>query len=74
VQQEGSGGGVIVLAPGPAAQSGGPAVTEETICERTALGRATLMAGAVSAVAAMTLRYSGEREQFGRPIARFQAV
>jgi len=32
------------------------------------------MAGAVSAVAAMTLRYSREREQFGRPIGRFQAV
>ena len=63
-----------MLAPGPAAQSGGPAVTEETIWERTALGRAALMAGAVSAVAATTLRYSGEREQFGRPIARFQAV
>ncbi|MDT5168870.1 MAG: acyl-CoA dehydrogenase, partial [Mycobacterium sp.] len=91
-------GGVIVLAPGPAAQSGGPAVsrganladeprdtvvfdgvpvtaradapdavTEETLWERTALGRAALMAGAISAVAAMTLRYSGERQQFGRP-------
>jgi acyl-CoA dehydrogenase len=98
-------GGVIVLAPGPAAPSGGPAVirrtnladepcdtvifdgvpvtasadapdavTEETVWERTALGRAALMAGAISAIAAMTLRYSGEREQFGRPIARFQAV
>ena len=97
--------GVVVLAPGPAAQSGGPAVsrganlaeeprdtvifdgmpvtaradapdavTEETLLERIALGRAALMAGAISAVAAMTLRYSGEREQFGRPIARFQAV
>ncbi len=97
--------GVVVLAPGPAAQSGGPAVsrganladeprdtvvfdgvpvtaradapdevTEETLWERTALGRAALMAGAISAVAAMTLRYSREREQFGRPIGRFQAV
>jgi acyl-CoA dehydrogenase len=97
--------GVVVLAPGPAAEPGGPAVsrganladeprdtvvfdglpvtaradapdsvTEETLWERTALGRAALMAGAISAVAAMTLRYSGEREQFGRPIGRFQAV
>jgi hypothetical protein len=57
MQQEGSGGGVIVLAPGPAARADAPdAVTEETIWERTALGRAALMAGAVSAVAAMTLR------------------
>ena len=97
--------GVVVLAPGPAAQSGGPTVsrganladeprdtvifdgvpvtaraeapdevTEQSLWERTALGRAALMAGAVSAVAAMTLRYSREREQFGRPIGRFQAV
>ena len=50
------------------------AVTEQSLWERTALGRAALMAGAISAVAAMTLRYSGEREQFGRPINRFQAV
>jgi len=97
--------GVVVVVPGPAAQSGGPAVsrganladeprdtvvfdgvpvtahadapggvTEQTLWERTALGCAALMAGAISAVAAMTLRYSGEREQFGRPIGRFQAV
>jgi acyl-CoA dehydrogenase len=49
-------------------------VTEQSLWERIALGRAALMAGAVGAVAAMTLRYSGEREQFGRPIGRFQAV
>ncbi|OBH41982.1 acyl-CoA dehydrogenase family protein [Mycobacterium mantenii] len=97
--------GVVVLAPGPAASSGGPAVsrgvnlaedsrdtvvfdgvpvtagadapdavTDQALWERAALGRAALMAGAISAVAAMTLRYSGEREQFGRPIGRFQAV
>jgi acyl-CoA dehydrogenase len=97
--------GIVVLAPGPAAPSGGPAVsrganladdprdtvifdgvpvtaradapdgvTEQTLLERAALGRAALMAGAVSAVAAMTLRYSVQREQFGRPIGRFQAV
>jgi acyl-CoA dehydrogenase len=49
-------------------------ITEQTVCERAALGRAALMAGALNAVAAMTLRYSREREQFGRPIGRFQAV
>ncbi|SON63934.1 Acyl-CoA dehydrogenase FadE28 [Mycobacterium simulans] len=49
-------------------------VSEQTLWERIALGRAALMAGAIGAVAAMTLRYSGEREQFGRPIGRFQAV
>jgi acyl-CoA dehydrogenase len=49
-------------------------VTAERLWERTALGRAALMAGAISAVAAITLRYSREREQFGRPIGQFQAV
>ena len=49
-------------------------VTEQSLWERIALGRVALMTGAVAAVAAMTLRYSGEREQFGRPIGRFQAV
>ncbi|MGH3633270.1 acyl-CoA dehydrogenase family protein [Mycobacterium sp.] len=96
---------VVVLAPGPAAEPAGlavsrganladeprdtlrfdgvpvtarahapDAVTEQALWERIALGRVALMAGAVSAVAAMTLRYSREREQFGRPIGRFQAV
>lgn len=49
-------------------------VTEQALRERTALGRAELIGGALSAVAAMTLRYTSEREQFGRPIGRFQAV
>lgn len=39
-----------------------------------ALARAAQMAGALRAVLEMTVRYAGERQQFGRPIARFQAV
>ncbi|HEX7321316.1 MAG TPA: acyl-CoA dehydrogenase family protein [Mycobacterium sp.] len=50
------------------------AVTEQTLRERAALGRSALIAGALRAVAGMTLRYTAEREQFGRPIGRFQAV
>lgn len=49
-------------------------VNERTLYERAALGRSALMAGALSAIAEMTQRYSREREQFGRPIGRFQAV
>lgn len=41
---------------------------------RAALGRAQLLAGAVRAALAGSVRYAGEREQFGRPIGRFQAV
>ncbi|HEU0190698.1 MAG TPA: acyl-CoA dehydrogenase family protein [Mycobacterium sp.] len=58
-----------------AARADAPAgVTEQALWERAALARAALMAGALHAVATMTLRYTGEREQFGRPIGRFQAV
>ncbi len=41
---------------------------------RLALTRLLLCSGAASQVLEMTLRYVGEREQFGRPIGRFQAV
>jgi acyl-CoA dehydrogenase len=41
---------------------------------RAALGRAQLLAGASRAALAGSVRYAGERIQFGRPIGRFQAV
>jgi acyl-CoA dehydrogenase len=41
---------------------------------RGALSRAALISGALARVAELTIRYTGERHQFGRPIARFQAV
>jgi acyl-CoA dehydrogenase len=41
---------------------------------RAALGRALLIAGAARGALAATVRYAGERVQFGRPIGRFQAV
>ncbi|SNS78516.1 acyl-CoA dehydrogenase [Geodermatophilus pulveris] len=41
---------------------------------RGALARAALIAGALARVTELTVRYTGERQQFGRPIARFQAV
>ena len=42
--------------------------------ERGALTRAALMAGGLVAMARLTIAYAGERRQFGRPIAAFQAV
>lgn len=41
---------------------------------RGALARAASMSGALSAMARLTVAYAGERRQFGRPIAAFQAV
>ncbi len=39
-----------------------------------ALARAGSMAGALDAVRDLTVRYCGERQQFGRPIGKFQAI
>ncbi|MGI9613590.1 MAG: acyl-CoA dehydrogenase family protein [Acidimicrobiales bacterium] len=52
----------------------GPDVSAETFRLRGALSRATLMAGAMEAMNALTVNYTEERKQFGRPVGRFQAV
>jgi acyl-CoA dehydrogenase len=44
------------------------------LLERGALTRAALIAGALGAMARLTVAYAQERRQFGRPIAAFQAV
>lgn len=44
------------------------------ILRRGALARSVQLAGAARGVLEATLRYVAEREQFGRPLARFQAV
>ena len=41
---------------------------------RGALTRVMLMAGALEQMSRMTIHYTNERVQFGRPVARFQAV
>jgi acyl-CoA dehydrogenase len=41
---------------------------------RGALSRVLLMAGAAEAMSDLTVRYTHERQQFGQPIVRFQAV
>jgi acyl-CoA dehydrogenase len=41
---------------------------------RLAAARAVQLAGAIEEVLALTVRYAGERRQFGRPIGHFQAV
>jgi acyl-CoA dehydrogenase len=49
-------------------------VDAEALHLRGALSRAALISGALARVGELTVRYTGERQQFGRPIARFQAV
>jgi acyl-CoA dehydrogenase len=39
-----------------------------------ALSRAALISGAIERTVDLTLRYTSERRQFGRPVGRFQAV
>ncbi len=46
----------------------------EELAVRGALSRALLMAGAMESVAEITIDYSGQRHQFGKAIATFQAV
>lgn len=44
------------------------------LLERGALSRVIMAAGALESVARMTVDYAHDRHQFGRPVARFQAV
>jgi acyl-CoA dehydrogenase len=58
--------GAVGLAP--------PGIDGRGLRLRGALGRAALIAGALARVSELTVRYTAERVQFGRPIARFAAV
>lgn len=51
-----------------------PADTRERLLLLGAATRASLMAGALEAVLEMSVQYSLERIQFGRPISKFQAI
>jgi acyl-CoA dehydrogenase len=62
-----------VLAPDRVAPAG-MGVHAETLLRFGALARAAQMTGALEAVLELTVRYANERVQFGRPIAKFQAI
>jgi acyl-CoA dehydrogenase len=51
-----------------------PGVDADALRCRGALTRAMLMAGALERMSGLTVGYTSERVQFGRPVARFQAV
>lgn len=52
----------------------GPSAEHEQVWLRGALVRTALMAHALDAICRLSLEYAQQRVQFGRPIARFQAV
>ncbi len=58
----------------PTAVAAASGVDEAALALRGALTRVVLMSGALQRVLALTVRYTSERHQFGRPVARFQAV
>jgi acyl-CoA dehydrogenase len=62
--------GAAPLASAPA----GPGISAQTLRRRGALTRVALMAGAVGRIRDLTVRYTGERYQFGKPIGRFPGV
>ena len=51
-----------------------PTALPEPFYEYLALSRTALMAGALERTMAMAIDYATERQQFGRPIAKFQAI
>lgn len=59
---------------GPGVLGSGLVARAEDPRWRLGLARTAQMAGALNGILALTVRYTGEREQFGRPIRAFQAV
>ena len=51
-----------------------PGVSPESFRIRGALSRSALMAGAIEKMSQLTVTYTNDRIQFGRPVAKFQAV
>lgn len=60
--------------PASAAAFAPPFVTREAVILRGALVRAVMMLGALERIRDLTIEHAKARQQFGRPIGRFQAV
>jgi acyl-CoA dehydrogenase len=65
-------GGARVSADAAAPIGGG--ATRAALYRRGALARATMMSGALERALDLAVSYAQERQQFGRPISKFQAV
>jgi acyl-CoA dehydrogenase len=64
--------GIRLSADQAAPVSGG--VSRAALYRRGALARATMMSGALEKAMDLAVTYAQERQQFGRPISKFQAV
>jgi alkylation response protein AidB-like acyl-CoA dehydrogenase len=62
--------GIRPLACNPLPEALGP----DPLVHGAALLRSAQMAGALQALLSMTVEYAGTRQQFGRPVATFQAI
>jgi acyl-CoA dehydrogenase len=62
----------VIVAPGRFVEISLESVTEARY--RAALGRSLQIAGAMSGVLELTVRYAADRHQFGRPLTAHQAV
>lgn len=77
VPQEATSGlveGKVVLADAPADRLGSGAEAVDWLVQRCTAALSAVAVGVVSEALRLTAAYTSEREQFGRPIATFQAV
>lgn len=65
---------LVAVAEGAASAPLADGLDEAAVLRGGALARAAQMAGAMEAVLALSTRYANDRIQFGRPIAKFQAI
>ena len=66
--------GSLVLDQVPASGALLHAAQADALRARFALARAVQLAAALEQVLAWTVQYAGERQQFGRPLSKFQAI
>ncbi|WP_448627619.1 acyl-CoA dehydrogenase family protein [Geodermatophilus sp. URMC 64] len=66
--------GSLVFQSTPATGAVLTAAQAELVRARYALARAVQLSAALQQVLAWTVQYAGERQQFGRPLAKFQAI
>jgi acyl-CoA dehydrogenase len=66
--------GSLVFTRAPATGAVLTAAQAEVVRARYALARAVQISAALQQVLAWTVQYAGERVQFGRPLAKFQAI